>query len=553
MLRLRSTSSSADVLVSPRKLAQSQPTTSVASNTSGNQADSTHRTRPTGSLHSHSEPASTPVLQAHSAPTLQIVRTRVPMSQLKKAELENKLTKLADLLVNDLLSGDLSAANLKVLGRVDSAFYIDRLPPEFQALAQGLETPTIPFSRLLQRFLATDFRGTIAWGAAKTLYSNFRFEETKRAAAGRAVAVGDISPDVKQAEMMRMQGLAEVIVRTLLGFPPTVDSSPLPAKLIRLLIVCDQRLHAKLLDGDGKTRFSTDQIRSARLALLTDLLVTRLLQPMLSSLAATKPTQSEMWFLTLLMKGLVNGAQRLSDALFSKSFASSPLALRQKAEEKLQREKIDARIRQLQSKPTVRHVRTRSADTEPISPRTLRTVEQARNFRAMQKAAETARALEAQDWSALDDAKREVDENLAIEKAHTDLQDFDADDLEMLVMSLLDQRDGNDDADFMPISPRRATALDDSDELPTVTTTTTSAFTTTTTTTTSATVTATTRTASDALSGIRVDTDTVTSATSGNSSSSNSSNSDSGISGAHLADDTATPTTTSGQPSNPTA
>lgn len=514
-LRLRSTSSSVEFSASPRKLAQSLP-----SNVDGSQPPSRKKASTASSGASDGVVSiSEPVLQVHSAPTLQIVRTRMPMSLLKKGELERKLMKLADLLVNDVLGGEMSAANLKVLGRVDSAFYIENLPPEFTPLGQGLGTPTISCSKLLQRFFAADFRNNLGWGAARTLYSNFHFEEMKRASSSRGVAVGEADPETRRAEMERMQGQAEVIVRTLLGFPPTIEQSPLPAKLIRLLILCDQRLHEKLLSREGKSSFSTDQIRAARLALLTNLIVTRLLQPMLSSLAAKQPTQSEMWFLTLLMKGLVGGVQQFSDALFSKSFASSPLSLQQRADEKLRREKIDARIRQLQSKPTVRHVRTRSADTEPISPRTLRTIEEARSFRSRQKAAETARTLEAQDWSALDEAKREVDENIAISQASADLQDFDVDELR-LVQSLLDQRMDGDDLEFILLTPRRAQPLEDSDEngvrsgkttTPTnTTTTTTGTFTTTTTSTTSATLT----TATDTTAPTRVTTGTSDAATS---------------------------------------
>ncbi len=497
-LRLRSTSSSMALSVSPRKLAQSLPSLAAIDDSQqpGREAACTGASGASNSVMS----VSSPVLQTHSAPTLQIFRTRMPMRLLKKSELESKLTKLADLLVNDVLSGDVSAANLKVLGRVDSAFYIEHLPAEFTPFGQGLGTPTIACSKLLQRFFAVDFRTNLGWGAARTLYKNFQFDEIKRASSSRSVAVGEADPDTKRAEMERMQGRAEVIVRTLLGFPPTIEQSPLPAKMLRLLVICDQRLHEKLLSSDGKISFSTDQIRSARLAMLTNLVVTRLLQPMLSSLAAKQPTQSEMWFLTLLMKGLVSAVQQFSDALFSKSFASSPLSLQQRADEKLRRERIDARIRQLQSKPTVRHVRTRSADTEPISPRTLRTIEEARSFRSRQKAAETARTMEAQDWSVLDDTRREIDENLAIAQASADLQDFDAADLR-LVLSLLDQRTDSDDLDFILITPRRAQPLEDSDDGPgatvpptltptTITTTTTSSFTTTTTSTTGATVTA---------------------------------------------------------------
>lgn len=500
MLRLRSTSSSAELTPPPRRLppppkregtvllSQSNPLPSISSAAPVTAARTSEIER------SEQRTDATPI-QAHSAPTLQIVRKSIPLAQMKKIEAEHKLQKLADLIVNDLISDDLSAARLPMLGRVDSAFYIDRLPPEFKPLAAGAETPTLSSSKLLQRYFAADFRDNLGWGAARTLYSNFRFTETKRPASGSGLRASEADEDTRSAETMRMQGMAEVIVRTLLGYPPTVERSPLPGKLIRFLIICDQRLHAKLLGSGMKVSFSTEQIRAGRLALLTHLVATRLLQPMLSTLAARVPMPSEVQFLTLLLKGLVAGVEQLSDSLFNKSFAGSPLALQQQATEKMTREKIESRIRQLQTKPSSRHVRTRSADTEPVSPRTLRTVEEARSLRQLQKTVAIADALES-EWAALDEANREITENLAVDQARNDLQQFNQDQLEQLVTALLGDRSDSDEIPVMPISPRRAQPLDDSEEGAVTTantfTTTTTANATTTTITAAATTTTTT-------------------------------------------------------------
>ena len=478
VLRLRSTSSSLELSTSPRKrpplahpegrapLSQSHPVPDISREPSKPHMPTTV-TLPT------TEDAVTESVsvRAFSEPSLQIVRKSIPLAQLKKMEQAHRMHKLADLLVNDLVDGSLSAAKLNVLGSVDSAFYTDRLPKEFKTLGVGMDIPTISSSKLLQRYFATDFQTNVGWDGATSLYANFMRREKARSTSTANFAMDEhyadvdassIDADTRQAEIERMQGAAEVIVRTLLGYPPTVDSSPLPDRLLSLLMACDQRLHAKLLDSDRKVAFTTDQIRAGRLALLTNLLVKRLLQPMLLSLAPKMPSQTEIWFQAMLMKGLASGAEQLSTALFNKSFASSPLALQQQATEKLTREKIDARIRQLQTKPSTRHVRTRSADTTPISPRTLRTIEEARHLRKVQKAGEMARELESQDWSTLEEANREIDENIAIAKAQEALQQFNVNDLEGLVMELLGERG---DGDYTPVSPRRAQPLDDSEEL----------------------------------------------------------------------------------------
>ena len=465
-LRLRSTSSSVEFFAAPGKrppLSHSHPVPDM------NQALTKTDISTTLTLTKVEDaaPEQTSV-RAFSEPGLQIVRKSIPLSQLKKMEQEHRTHKLADLLVKDLVEDSLSAGQLNTLGRVDSAFYTDRLPQEFKPLGVGMDTPTISSSKLLQRYFAADFRDNVGWEGARSLYANFMRREPMKATPTTSMRTSETDADTRQAEMERMQGAAEVIVRTLLGYPPTVDSSPLPGKLLSLLIACDQRLHAKLLASDRKTAFSTEQIRAGRLAVLSNLLVTRLLQPMLLSLAAKIPSQAEMLFQAMLMKGLVAGAEQLSDALFNKSFAASSLTLQQQATEKLTREKIDARIRQLQTKPSTRHVRTRSADTTPISPRTLRTIEEARNLRKVQKAGEMAKELESQDWSALDDARREIDENLAISKAATELQQLDVDDLQDLVRMMLGERGDGDMPPVTPISPRRAQPLEDSDDTPPV-------------------------------------------------------------------------------------
>ncbi len=482
-LRLRSTSSSVELMPTPAKLSQSHPQPATSPTTL--QAKALTTSTPKAAQTSTNDTLS---IQSHSEPSFQIIRKRIPFSVLKDREADQRMQQIADLIVNDLVDAGSSANDLKVLGRVDTAFYIDRLPDALKSFAKGIDGPTISSSKLLQRYFASELHGNMGWGGAKTLYANFIYQETVRSGASGRIAIGEDSPDIKQAEVERIKGIAEVIVRMLIGYPPTIDSSPLPKKLLRFLIACDQRLHTKLLGGGMKHSFSTDQIRVGRLAQLTNLVVTRLLQPMLSSLAAKNPSQTEIWFLGLLMKGLVAGIEQMSVAFFNKSFAESPHVLQKMATEKLTQERIASRIRKLQSKPTVRHVRTRSADTEPISPRTLRTIEEAKNFRKTQKAVEVARELEEQDWSALDEARRHITENLAVPKTTGNSPQFDAGDIDALVQEILSNRA---DFDNLVLTPRRASPLEDSDDQradkpePVAILTTTTTNTTTTTTTTS--------------------------------------------------------------------
>lgn len=470
VLRLRSTSSGVEVAPSTRKRPQASGKEGSASMSQSHPVHDMSRTQVKSSssttvtlADAKGTTTEQDSVRAYSEPSLLIIRKSIPLAQLKKMEQEHRMHKLADLLVNDLMSEQLSVASLSTLGHTDAAFYIEHLPEEFKPLASGLLHPTISSGKLMQRYFADDFSNNVGWNGATSMYANFMQREAAKSSSSRSSHMGDIDNDTQEAEMERIWSAAMVIVRSLLGYPPTVDSSPLPGKLISLLIACDQRLHAKLISIDKPAAFSTDQIRTARLAALTHLLVNRLLHPMLLSLASKNPSQSEMWFQVILKRGLVSRVKQLAEALFSKSFATSPLALQQQATEKATREKIDARIRQLQTKSSTRHVRTRSADTTPISPRTLRTIEEARSLRKVQKAGELATELESQDWSALDEANREVDENLAISQANVALQQFDAADLDELASLLAMER--SDSEDIASIQPRRAQPLDDSEEL----------------------------------------------------------------------------------------
>ncbi len=415
-------------------------------------------------------------VRAFSEPSLQIIRKSIPLGQLKKMEQEHRMHKLADLIVDDLVNGQLTAAGLSTLGRVDSAFYIDHLPEDFKPLAKGLMTPTISSGKLMQGYFAADFSHNVGWNGATSLYMNFMQREAAKISSASSHEADnhdnvDADDDTRQAERQRIQGAAEVIVRSLLGYPPTVESSPLPGKLISLLIACDQRLHAKMLATTTPASFSTEQIRTGRLAALAHLLITRLLQPMLFSMtpqppSQTAPSQAVMSFQILVLKGMMSGVKQLAEGLLNKSFATSPLALQQQATEKATREKIDARIRRLQSKPSTRHMRTRSADTTPISPRTLRTMEEARMMRKAQQAGELATTLESQDWSALEEARRQVDEKLASTQSQADLLQMPLHEVDELVRLLTGK--GDDNQPILAIQPRRAQPLDDSDELPTV-------------------------------------------------------------------------------------
>ncbi len=352
---------------------------------------------------------------------------------------------LAELIIDDICKGELLPDQLHKVGRHPGAFYRDKLPAELQTLANHQTTATVSSSKLIQALFAEAFRTNIGWCSARTLYANAMFEAAR---SGENITMGEMDKSQKQALCEKLKGHAEVIVRILLGHPAHVKDSPLPENLISFLVHCDQRFHMKLMEGEKTRNFTTTQMRDARVALQKQLLVTYLLQPMLSNLAATHPSQKEIWFLGLLMNSMLNALPVLSNEVLGLSYADSPkrfqeAVTRKDTTERLQKIK-ETRKANLKGNRSG-HQRSRSADTRPVDPRSLPTREQMMSHRAMKRTESLMRKIE-QETShfeeVLIETKTGMEENEVIRKAQADLRDFDLKELED-VLNILRERDIN--------------------------------------------------------------------------------------------------------------
>jgi hypothetical protein len=247
------------------------------------------------------------------------------------------------------------------------------------------------------------------------------------------------------ATRKKYAGQAEVIIRILFGSPPSLKSFPLPPRLIKFLVHCDQEFHERLLKGKKTKGYTTEQIRSARIALQKQLLVTRMLYPMVVQLANKKPGFTEIAFLGVILKEMINAVNALSKEIFVKSFATWPEPLQKVANEKLNKEKIEERKKGLKSKPSVRHTRSKSADTTlldirqlPASPR------EAHERRTRQKALEIASGIEAdadQLSTKLTEARKTVIEKIEYEQGLESVKNLSAEELDLLLNIIRDRDD----------------------------------------------------------------------------------------------------------------
>ncbi len=366
----------------------------------------------------------------------------MPTRLLEKSAREYVPNMLADQIVDEVLKDELLPDQLHKVGRHVRDFHRDQLPSELQQL---VTTPTISSSKLVQALFAEELRTNIGWCSARTLYANTMFEIVR---GGETIAVGANDPVQKQALREKLTGNAEVIVRVLLGHPARVKDFPLPQSLISFLVHTDKRLHMALMQNEKTRNFTTTQMRDARMALQKQLLVTYLLQPMLSNLAPSKPQQQEIWFLGLLLSNMLKALPSLSNEVLGLSYADSPkqfqeAVTRKDTAERLQNIK-ETRKANLKSNRSG-HQRSRSADTRPIDPRSLPKREDMMNYRAKKRTESLLQKIE-QETShfeeVLADTKRNVEEHEVIRKAQADLRDFNLDELDE-VLSILGERDIN--------------------------------------------------------------------------------------------------------------
>ncbi len=442
---------------------------SSSQSTSESTTESTLSTsKPVASPFTASETQLGPLMPS-SVPVLKIFKAQVSSELLRKLENEHIDHVLVDLLIDDLCAQAIALDQQHAIGRTDSAFYVDHLPEVLQIFAKDSNQATISSSKLLQKVFAEEFRENTGWATAKIFYANAMFTMKSQT----EYAIGENDASVMAAEREKLKGLTEVITKFIFGHPITLKNSPLPRRLIDTLIYADQRFHEYLLTGKSTRSWTIDQINDARRSLIKLLTVTRLLMPMMTALAEKKPSQQEIWCLGLTMQMMLKSALQLSKEIFVESFAKSSSSLQKLAKEKEKYERIQVRTKALQTKTkkSGRHIRSRSADTQPVDIDWLARRDELQKKRAQAKRdvaiAATRKVLSELEGDddeyakVIDETSKAVKENEDIKKAESDLNTFSLEDMEQ-IQKFLDERDEQEIISLLPdgpVTPERAEAL----------------------------------------------------------------------------------------------
>ena len=132
-----------------------------------------------------------------------------------------------------------------------------------------------------------------------------------------------------------MQPYAQDMAVALFGSSGKIAQLKLPAKLIQFLKEADHQFFSRYLDG---TSMHMNKINEARLTFLKNMLVTRLLAPMLNSLDSTHPTVVEAWFQGQKLSALIAAFKNISQDFFDQSYASMPNSLKEKIVKRVKEE-----------------------------------------------------------------------------------------------------------------------------------------------------------------------------------------------------------------------
>ncbi len=371
---------------------------------------------------------------------------QVPSSLLKKNEIDYVPNMLGDMIVDEICKGELLPDQLHKIGRMPTAYRRDRLPRELQALAKDFPNPAVSSTKLLQALFADDFKKNDGWCRTRKICELIISDVARQ---GKSIELGQNDPGIAMDEKKRLASHARNIVTNIFHEPGPFNKSALPERLLNFLIYCDQHFHERLMH-DSKTRhFTTVQMRDARNALQKQLLVTYLLQPMLTNLVSAVPSQSEIWFLSQLLKSMLDAVPPIFTQIFDKSYANSPKQFQQAVSEKHKQEKLHQiraeRTASFRKKPEG-HQRSRSADVKLVNPESLPTREQMQTYRAAKKSEVLAKELEKNARKldrVLAEVEKNVKENEAFTEALGELQNFDKDEL-ATVLSIQEDRDVRD-------------------------------------------------------------------------------------------------------------
>jgi hypothetical protein len=238
---------------------------------------------------------------------------------------------LATLMVNQITAKILPAHRIGELGRADFSMSKDSLPAELAALNtnKSVRQGKISTSSLLQNCFFPMIKNTKIWLAVKG------GENMVLVHANPQKSIDHYSDEQVNQLRSMIKPFAQDMAEFLLGTSGKLADSALPKELINFLLDADQQFLARYLEVSD---LSVKDINHARLQFLKNVLITRILGPLIISEGAHSSAALTNLFRIEKFAALLLAFNKLAPDFFIKSYDCMSKSLKTKLENRVQQE-----------------------------------------------------------------------------------------------------------------------------------------------------------------------------------------------------------------------
>ena len=250
---------------------------------------------------------------------------------------------LVDILVREVTSTPITKKTVTTVGRQDCAILVLHLPQILMPYVEKKSEKFIKSEKLMQCLFSEGIKSGNLWKEFESIYA-----EIKEGNSLRLYEFGETDPNKIAAAKSMLKPFSDRIAEVFFGREKLVFNFPLPKEIINFLLTSDHAFFKKLIDSSGVSQLSMDDIDKARFSFINNLLVTRLLQPLIISKLSSSATQLELWFQSAILDSLQEAIITFSEDFFDVSFSKAPENLRSNAIKRIKEEEHEKKEADLQ-------------------------------------------------------------------------------------------------------------------------------------------------------------------------------------------------------------
>lgn len=243
---------------------------------------------------------------------------------------------LVEILVREATSTPITKKTVTTVGRQDCAILVLHLPQILMPYVDKKSEKFIKSEKLMQSLFAEDIKSGNAWHEFEKIYAEIIVSDFKN-----IYEFGEVDPNKIAAAKSMLKPFSDRIAEVFFGREKFVLSFPLPKEIINFLLTSDHAFFKKLIDSSGVSELSMDDIDKARFSFINNLLVTRLLQPLIVSKLSSPATQLEIWFQSAILDSLQEAVTTFSEDFFEIAFSKAPENLRTNAIKRIKDEELE--------------------------------------------------------------------------------------------------------------------------------------------------------------------------------------------------------------------